>query len=63
MTAYEYLVDLATEIAAERAISQKERKIIKNLLIELPLWTDEKIANLATSTVETVKLVRVELQK
>ena len=59
MTAYEYLVELATEIA----ITQKERTFIKNILAEYPEWSDEKIANLTTSTAETVKLVRAELQK
>ena len=63
MTAYEYLLELATEVATERAISLKERGVIKNLLAECPEWSDEKIANLATSTVETVKLMRAELQK
>ena len=67
MTTYEYLVELATEVATERVIyvttTQKTRTFITNLLVECPEWSDEKIANLATSTVETVKLLRSELKK
>ena len=67
MTAYEYLLELATEVATERMMylgsTQKEREFITNLLAECPEWSDDKIANLATSTVETVKLLRAELTK
>ena len=67
MTAYEYLLELANEVATERVMyvtaTEKERTFITNLLTECPEWSDEKIANLATSTVETVKTVRAELQK
>ena len=67
MTAYEYLLELANEVATERMIylgaTQKEREVIKKLLAEFPEWDDDKIANLAASTIETVKAVRAELQK
>ena len=33
------------------------------LLAESTEWSDEKIVNLATSTVETVKVVRAELER
>ena len=46
MTAYEYLLELANEVATERMMyvgaTQKEREIIKNLLAEFPEWSDEK---------------------
>ena len=67
MTAYEYLLELANEVATERMMyvgaTQKEREIIKNCLTEFPEWSDEKIANLVESAVETVKLMRSELKQ
>ena len=59
MTAYDYLMNKVTEIA----VTKKERQVIENLLAECPQWSDEKIANLATSTVEVVKSIRAELKK
>ena len=59
MTAYDYLMNKVTEIA----VTKKERQVIENLLAECPQWSDEKIANLATSTVDVVKSIRAELKK
>ena len=36
-------------------------QVIKNILAEFPQWDNEKIANLANSTVEMVKKVRAEI--
>ena len=67
MTAYEYLLELANEAAMKKGMNvgatEKEREIIKNFLAEFPEWSDDKIANLAASIVETVKLVRAELKQ
>ena len=67
MTAYEYLVELANEAAMKKGVNvgatQQAREVIKNLLAECPEWSDDKIANLAASTVETVKLMRAELKQ
>ena len=59
MTAYDYLMNKVTEIA----VTKKERQFIENLLTEFPQWSDEKIANLTTSTIEVVKSIRAELKK
>jgi hypothetical protein len=41
--------------------SLKEQQVIRNILEEFPQWNDEKIANLANSTTEVVKIIRTEM--
>ncbi len=59
MSSYDYLMKEGIEIGA----TKKLHEIIKNILAEFPQWSDEKIANLAVSTVEVVKSIRAELKK
>ena len=55
-------IDLGIEKGIERGASEKEVKVIKNILTEFPEWEDEKIANLATSTIEVVQTIRAEIE-
>ncbi len=45
----------------QEGASLKEQEVIKNILAEFPQWDNEKIANLANSSVEIVKSIRAEI--
>jgi flagellar biosynthesis/type III secretory pathway protein FliH len=55
-------IEKGEEIGIEKGATLKERKVIKNILTEFPNWDDEKIANLANSTIETVQAIRLEMK-
>jgi predicted transposase YdaD len=40
-----------------------KQEIIKNMLTEFPNWSDEKIADLANASIDTVGAIRAELKK
>jgi predicted transposase/invertase (TIGR01784 family) len=40
-----------------------KQEIIKNMLTEFPDWSDEKIADLANASIDTVSMIRAELKK
>ena len=69
MSSYDHLIqeakkegiDNGIEKGIEKGANQKEREVIANILAQFPNWDDEKIANLATSTLEIVRAVRTEL--
>ena len=54
-------MNLGIEKGIEKGASQKEREVISNILAQFPNWDDEKIADLAVSTLEVVRAVRAEL--
>lgn len=59
MSSYDYLMKEGIDLG----VTKGKREVIKNILVECPQWSDEKIANLAASTVEVVKSIRDELKK
>ena len=63
MNSYDYLMDEAKKEGIDLGVTKGKREVIKNILVECPQWSDEKIANLAASTVEVVKSIRAELKK
>ena len=42
-------------------VTEKERQVVTNILQSFPDWTDEKIADLVGSTIETVQSIRATL--
>ena len=56
-------IEKGIEQGIEKGATEKEIKVVTNILIEFPEWEDEKIANLATSTIEVVKTIRAEIEK
>ena len=65
MSSYDHLIQEAKkegfDSGIEKGASQKEREVIGNILAQFPNWDDEKIADLAVSTLEIVRAVRTEL--
>ncbi len=64
MSSYDYIIQEAKKEGFDSGIEkgiEKERKVIGNILAQFPNWDDEKIADLAVSTLEIVRAVRTEL--
>ena len=53
-------IEKGMNLGIEKGI-EKERRVIANILAQFPNWDDEKIADLAVSTLEVVRAVRAEL--
>jgi hypothetical protein len=70
MSAYDSIIEMGMDLGIEKGMdlgiekgaSEKEIKVVKNILIEFPEWSDEKIANLASSTIEVVQTIRTEIE-
>lgn len=59
--AHEQGLEKGLEKGLEEGYMKNQRVVIKNMLTQFPDWDNDKVANLANSTVEMVKLVRAEL--
>ncbi len=53
-------IDLGIEKGIYLGIEQKTIDVVENILSEFPEWDDEKIANLAATTVELVAHIRIK---
>lgn len=59
--ALEQGIEKGISIGKEIAFTEKERQVVTNILQAFPEWDDEKIADIASSSVETIVSIRTEL--
>ena len=57
MNAYDTII----KKAETKGRQEGKQEVVRNILAEFPQWSNEKIANLANASVETVKNIRAEM--